>query len=205
MKKIIAFVLFVAMALPLVSCSDKNREYDRDEVIAAAKELIQKSEVLNEIYWGTGIGYDEDETRKNGFYYPASESELERLGVESIDSLKRKTLEVFTIGYAESIFSTALSSIGDEDTGILGYTRYFQYNDTVMVFSKFTPYLTDEVTYLYDTVDVKEARAEVVYVTVSANIKRGDLSQTREIEIGLIEQENGWRIDTPTYMVYRED
>ncbi len=204
MKRLISMLLvFAAVLLMLVSCSDGNRSYDEDEVAAAAELLIRKSEKLNEIYWGTGIGYSESDS--NGFYYSARADELQRLGIASIDDLKRQTLATFTIGYSESIFSTLLSPLGDEDTGIVGYTRYFQQNDKIMVFSKFEPLLTDEVSYLYDTVAVTHSEGETVYVEITVRIKRGDKLQERAISVGFVEEDGEWKIDTPTYATYREE
>ena len=53
MKKILYFICVVALLLSLISCDQvKNREYNEEEVLAAAKPLIKESIALNEIFWG---------------------------------------------------------------------------------------------------------------------------------------------------------
>ncbi len=201
MRRLLSLILAAALTLlALTSCSEPNRKYDAEEVAEAAEKLIKKSEKLNEIYWGTGIGWSDND--KNGYYYSARDDELERLGIKSVSDLKAQTLDTFSLGYSESIFYTLLSSLGDDDTGIVGYTRYFQDEDKLMVFSKYEPLLTDEVTYLYDTLKVTHSKGELVFVSVDARVRRGEAEQTRSLEIGFIEEVDGWKIDTPTYTVY---
>ena len=58
MKKILSLILISSLVIiSLFSCKEKNREYDREIVLAAARELIEDSKELNEIYWGKGISY----------------------------------------------------------------------------------------------------------------------------------------------------
>ena len=61
--------LLVLIAVIVVSCftlSGCDRSYDEDEVLSVAKELIEKSKTLNELYYGEGIAYIDDESRKDG-------------------------------------------------------------------------------------------------------------------------------------------
>ena len=95
------------------------------------------------------------------------------------------------------------SSYGDGDS-ILGYARYYQGFDTLMVYSKANALLTDTVEYLYDTLTVDGSLGEVVIVSISVTVTRGEKSQTQTITVDLIEEDAGWRINTPTYIVYNE-
>ncbi len=206
MKRVLSLALALLLTLPLIlfSCGEQNRKYDGEAVVEAAIELIKKSEDLNEIFWGRGIAYLENDADRNGYYYAADPDSLARFGIENISDLRIKTLATFSAGYADTIFNTVLSPLGDEDTGIVGYTRYFQSNDKIMVFSKYTALLNDDVTYLYDTLKATHSKGETVFVSLDVMIKRGEKEQKRTIEVGLIEEEGVWKIDTPTYAVYRE-
>jgi hypothetical protein len=65
--------------------------------------------------------------------------------------------------------------------------------------------LPDKVEYLYDTLTVTHSEGDVVYVKVDAKVtKDEEHEQIKEMTIGLIEEENGWRIDTSTYLKYND-
>lgn len=212
MKKIISLLTLFALLCSLISCGEKNREYDESEVKQAAEILISKSAALNQIFWGEGIGYISDSSYSVGYYYPADIFSLYNYGIETVDDLKEKTMEVFSFAYSQNIFSTVLSSLNDGD-GIYAYARYYQkYSDaeekvpeTIMVYSKALVLLKDEVRYNFDTMEVIGSKKETVYVTLTVDVVRGENTQTRALKVGLIEEEDGWRIDTPTYMSYVEN
>lgn len=202
MKRFLSILILSAMLLSLISCGEKNREYDESEVIYAAERLIRRSKILNEIYWGEGIRYYEDAAFANGKYYPADPEHLLELGFETVDGLKTITKNTFSASYSESIFESKLSSSREEE--YFGYARYYQGIDRIMVYSDAASFLNDEVKYLYDTLEAVGSRGEVVFVKLSVEISDGENTQTRELEVGLIEEEDGWKIDTPTYMSYQK-
>ena len=204
-------MLLLALSLSLlVSCGEL--EYDEAEVSAAAKELIPKTEEINNIYWGPGIGYTSDLSTSNGYYFEALITDLDKYGIKTIDDLKKKTEAVFSASYCENIFATKLNSVSDED-GVYSYARYYQkYSDanqtvpdTIMVYTKAIVLLSDGVEYLTDTLKVEYSDRERVYVTLDVKVTRGDESQIRSLTVGLVPGDNGWRIDTPTYISYDKD
>ena len=204
MKKILSLFLAVLLLFSLISCTkEKNRSYDKSEVEAAARDLIERSEILNEIFWGDGISYIEDDNYRNGQYYPADPLYLKRIDVESITDLIALTGSVFSLDYTESICeSTMASSVGNY--GMAVYVRYYQGEDHIMVYTACKPLLTDKVEYDLSSVTATGSKGERVYVNLSVNVTRDDTSQTREIKVALIEEENGWRIDSPTYVAFDE-
>ena len=74
-----------------------------------------------------------------------------------------------------------------------------------MVYSKALVLLKDEVSYNFDTLEVIGSKKEIVYVTLTVEVRRDENTQMRTLKVGLIEEDNGWRIDTPTYMSYVEN
>ncbi len=211
MKKIITIILVLSLVfslnLSLISC---DREYDENEVSVAAISLIEKSLFFNKIYWGEGIPYIP--SISTSLYCEADFIALSELGFYTVDELKKKTQEVFSKAYCEDIFSTSFSSIKDGEE-IQFYARYYQkYEDEfqtipicIMVYSRFENLLPDKVEYLYDTLTVTHSEGDVVYVKVEAKVTKDEEHvQTREMVIGLIEEENGWRIDTSTYLKYND-
>ena len=211
MKKIITLILVFSLILSLsLGLSSCDREYDENEVREAAVNLIEKSLFLNEIYWGEGIPYITSVS--TALYCEANFLALSELGFYTVDELKKQTEEVFSKKYCEDIFSTSFSSIKDGEE-IEFYARYYQkYEDefqtvpiSIMVYTRFENLLPDEVEYLYDTLTVTHSEKDVVYVKVQVKVtKDAEHSQIREMIIGLIEEENGWRIDTSTYLKYND-
>lgn len=203
MKKLFCVLLTLVLVFSSFSCGKRNRDYDEYEVKTAAENLIRKSKTLNDIYWGAGIGYYEDDNYANGYYYPADPTALFNLGFETVDELKERTAKVFSKQYCDVIFEGNFISEGEENQDIP--KRYYQSFDCIMVYSKATVFLTDKVTYLYDTFEVVGSRKDTVFVTISVRVERGEASQERVIEIGLVEEDGEWRIDTPTYVSYRQE
>ena len=210
MKKIISLLLISSLlTISLVSCAEKNREYDKEVVLAAARELIEDSKELNEIYWGKGISYVEDLNYSSGYYYMANPVDCKRYGFETIEELKEKTRGVFSSSYCDSIFNSLLTSnIGE--TSINSYARYYQHfadieclePDYIMVYSKARVYLDSEVEYLYDTMYDVGSVGQVVYVKLTANVSRDGKTQQRELKIGFIEENGRFMLHTPSYIQY---
>ena len=212
MKRLISLVLLIIMVstvcFSLFGCA-RNREYNAEEVISAAKELIKKSETLNYIYYGDGLPYVYDSSSADGVYFVADYYETARLGINDLDDLKEMTRAVFSASLSSSMINASTSSIYEGEQLLL-YSRYYQKYDPltnepidIMVYSKFNPFLTDDVVYDYDSIADVGSKGEVVYVTINAVATNKDgESQTNVLKIGLIEEKDGWRLDTPTYTSY---
>lgn len=209
-KKILSLVLFAVILLSSVFYTSCNRSYDEEEVIAAAKNLLKKAEKLNYIYYGDGIQYYDYEG-ENGHYRKANTAHLEELGFSTIDELKVITEETFSQEYSTLLYSTILSAVRDDVT-VVSMARYYQVYDEktnlpthIMVNSAFSPLMRDRVEYDYDSMRVSDVKKEKVFVTVDATVTgSGGESQHTEIIITLIEEDNGWRIDNPTYANYND-
>ena len=208
---IISILLVISsIVILIVKNTNKNREYDEQEVLAAAVSLIKKSEKLNELYYGKGILHTQDTSAANGYYYPADTSSLRKFGVSTIKDIENLTRECYTVSLSNNIISTKLSSVSDED-GILAYARYYQKYDTldtkkeecIMVYINSPVYLTDEIEYDYESLSVSGVKGEEVFVTIKVTVTNSEgKTQTKDLEISLLEEENGWRINSPTYVKY---
>ena len=203
MKRIISLVLLTVLLLLFVSCGEKNRSYDESEVKAAAENLILKSKQLNDIFWGAGIPYYEDDNYANGQYYPADPVYLNKLGVSTVDDILELTVEVFSKGYSVSIYGSIFSSMTGEN-GMVGYTRYYQGTECIMVYTKYKPLLCDDVEYITSDITVIGSKGETVIVRVPVKVTRDGIAQDNTIEVSLVEEEDGWRIDSPTYVAFIE-
>ena len=207
--KALLTTLVVIMSLFFSVSCEKNREYDESDVLYYSENLIKNSIILNEIYYGSGIPYTKDESLADGYYYPASSEYLSKIGIVNIEDIKELTRLCYTEAVSESIIKTKLSSIWS-DSGIISYARYYQkYNslddseECIMVYKDSPILLTDTVEYDYDSLYVSGVKGMEVFVKITVNITREDKkSQKREIEIGLLEESGGWRLNSPTYARY---
>lgn len=214
LKRVILLTLVVIIAVfSMVSCAEENREYDEEEVLSAAKALIEKSKVLNELYYGEGIAYTDDMNASNGIYFPADDFSVKNFGIETVEDIKTLTRECFTVSLSNIIIGTKLEVVADS-SGNQSYVRYYQKYDTldeskpecIMVNKNAEVLLKDKVTYDYSTLSVKGAEGQTVKVTVAVTVENpdGDV-QYKTLEIALLEEEGGWRIDSPTYTRYTND
>ncbi len=186
-----------------------NREYDKAEVEAAAIQLLEESKLLNEIYWGKGIPYEHDESHSSGSYYPANDIYLESIGIETIDDLKALTEKTYSKDMCTRIYTSILSSVYS-DTGAVSLARYEQvYNgdipDYIRVYTEAKCWFEDTVEY-HSEVEALYSEGDVVYVQILAIVTNPEGKvMNKNLTIGLIEEEDGWRLNTPTYVKYYEE
>ena len=207
----------------LVSChGDKgktDREYDEAEVCAAARVLIEKSKILNEIYYGAGIPYKEpiQEDAEIDVYMLADPAYLSALyedhGIKDIETLKEKTKEVFSKTGSASVISAFLQNTTGIN-GMAGYARYYMAKENVdlgtqaglMVRTNAKNYYenTASVEYIYDGMHVSAVDGE--YLTVSLKVKttgKDGTENTRDMTVKLIEEENGYRLSGSTVATHQ--
>ena len=211
--KIKAFLLIIIVILTLnftVSCT-KNREYDEAEVTLAAKELLKKSEKLNYIYYGYGIEYEMNESEANGAYYRADSLSLERLGIQTVADIENLTYETYTSALSQTVISTKLNGGSlDEESTVMNYARYYQKtnaldgsDECIMVYKLAEIYLTDETEYLYDTLRAVGSEGERVLIEVDVKVTNSEgKEQIQTLKFTLLEENNGWRINSPTYVKF---
>ena len=69
-----------------------------------------------------------------------------------------------------------------------------------MVYSKYEILLKDTVEYLYDTVRVADVEGQIIIVEIDVRATNSDGDvQEKKIKINLLEEKDGFRIDSPTY------
>ena len=204
-----ALILSFVMTLSLISCAEEeyNREYNSAEVEAAAEDLIERSLVLNDILYGKGIGYTEDES--TSIYKVADKESLEKFKIEHISDIEPRLRAVFSKAYVDTVYSSDIFTPLVEDEITKSYARYFEDEDeegkTVIYVNKsYNFVLKNSYEYIGR---VKAERSEGDFVIVSATVRAtrdGGISKDFKLEIKLIEESEGWRLASPTYKVYNE-
>ena len=209
MKRAFGLIFLLIMCCAIFTSCQNNRAYDEDEVLAEAARLVEKSEKINEIFYGAGIPYDKNDSYANGKYYPADSDYMAGCDFNTVEELEKNLRKVYSKELSDIIVSTKLSSIGD-DNGIVGFARYYQKYDSlekdkkpecIMVYSEAEVLLDCKVVYDYSSIKVLGSKEETVIIEISATVTNPDgESQQRTIKVNLIEEESGWRLDTPTYL-----
>ena len=222
-SKLLSLILCLCLFASLLSScggkgGEKDREYDEAEVCAAAKLLIEKSKILNEIYYGAGIPYKKPikENAKIDKYMLADPDYLAELnknyGIKDIETLKAKTKEVYSETGSASITSAFLgNTVGIN--GYAGYVRYYMAKENadlgtpggLMVNTQAKNYYenTVSVEYIYDGMRVSAVKGE--YLTVSLKVKttgKDGTADTRETTVKLIEEANGYRLSGSTVAMH---
>lgn len=211
--EIILALLCIITPIFMISCDEnENRDYNEAELFAAAEKLIEESKPLNDVFYGKGVEYDNLSAASYGNYKQALIFDLEGYGFHSLEELKTLTKKVFTKDYSENIFKTTLESIKDEDDNIRYFARYIEVGDEIgdtdgiiYVNTTYKSLFEGEIEYDYSTLRVVEVKGEKIVVSLKATITTADGKvQSTDKKITLIEEENGWRIDSPSYIVYNE-
>ena len=207
---ILSTIVVLSITFSLFSCGEKDREYVEEEVLSAAKTLIKNSERLNVIFWGEGIIGTDDKSLSNGVYYAADTASLAQLGVNTLEDVENLARATFTEAYSETAISTTFSSISDED-GIKILSRYYQkYSaaddsvpECIMVNTGSNFFLKDKCEYDYSTLAVDHVKGQSIFVKIAVKITNPD-GEFREdfCIVELIEEQNGFRINSPTYKSY---
>ena len=205
-RRVVALILLVVIALSaFTSC---NRSYDEEEVVAAAKELLQKAAILNSVYYGNGINSMPSEYQ-NGNYYEADALHLDKLGFDTLTELEAMTMQTFSVTYATSVINYYLKPAPEgENYRTVRYYQAYDLDDPtvpvrIMVYSKHVPIFDDRLTYHLDTVKAIGSTKNVVNMTVEATVE-SDLGVSKDIIIDftLYEEKLGWRISSTCFANY---
>ncbi len=183
------------MLLSLVSCTKAELIADT-EAQAILTELLPKAEEINDIIWGTGLpiepGQDEALKTVTAAQYRTVAKDAP---YQSTEELKTAIAEVYSDAFIENTVNyTCFEGADDalEDTEAQMYPRYKDNDAGVLIVD-----ITNPGFELTTEIDPASARV------VSAE---SDNKQTLEVETNngkiklvIVKQENGWRLDTPTY------
>ena len=207
-KVIASLLLAVILISSLLTFSSCNRKYDEEEVLAVASELVKAAEMLNIVYFGSGIEYFDSED-EIGYYRKANTQHLESLGFDTVEELKALTEKTFSDALCDTVYSTVLSSL-TTDTSIVTPARYYQAYDEqtgapthIMVYTLFTALFKSTVVYDYSTLRVDGSKKDKVYLYIDATVTNAEgEGQVTSIPFSIVEEEDGWRLSSVTYQNY---
>lgn len=218
MKKILSLTLALCClfaALPLVGCA----KIDTTDLLDAAPALIEASALVNTIFYGEGIPYDENGTPQ-GSFYPADAAWLEAHDLKTTADLSALTKSVFSQEYAAIILSSGISGFSAGDGGYV-YPRYssnqaenLRDEDETILVSTTSEFLTNPIgksTYHYDTLTLVATKRHYAVLSLSVTTttllpsdervegEENTTTTTVTMEIKFVKEGGEWRIDSPTY------
>ena len=211
-KTLLAVFLVVFSAF-LFSCKETEpeippREYVESEVIENAEALLIGSQDINCILWGVGI-LPNPEEENTGVYAECSVEEKERYGIQSVDDIRTLCQKIYSEAMCQTVENTILGTVRDENESIVSLVRYYDKTDSetqtvsLMVRTDFHVYFEKPVTYHTQTLKIKEVKGEVIYLTVDVTLyDEENLPHDKTLTFSVIEEADGWRLHSPTYMKY---
>ena len=190
----IALALVFAAVLPIsfVSCAAVPTE---DEAIEIIENLLPRTYLLNEIYFGKGLDYIDDGSE--GRYMPVSDDSP----YLTEEELRTATEAVFSSDYSEAIFDIYLTGYSDDDTGSIIYARYYEYGDRLYIDTEAEVLVSSERTYDLESVEITSISSRFIVFTAQSYLD-GTADEVIEITITSEKDDDGetiWRINSATY------
>lgn len=183
--KMMSLILIVIFTISIAGCTSKVSE---EEAKAIFNTIVKESYELNVIYFGEGLKpqIPEDE---NDLYVPVQGSENYTAKLPLVE----RTREIFSTDYASDIIKTAFEG----EIGAIGssaiYARYIEYDGYLSVRRNIKG--VEVAKYDYTTTEIIKISSRFIV----AKIKTNNLEKNEYVEITLINEEDGWRIDSATY------
>lgn len=180
--------MIAVLALSLFSCGKKP---DDGEVLAAFADLYQKSVTVNEHVFGKGIDYDGgyDTNALSSPYYVAVS---EQAPYKTKADFEKAVLEVYSKAYYETTLYQVI--FGSEETDSTRPPRYKEDKDGLKIDITQKGF---DITGRFDTASATVVKSSGSSATVKAAWSSGET--TKSVEIRLVNEGNGWRLDEPTY------
>lgn len=193
MRRLLPLLLLLALLpLSLLSCGGAAAE----EVLPAARALIEQSVAINDIMIGEGAPRDGEAFE--GYDY-VSEEWMEENGIHTVADLRAATLRVYTPEVADILFRKALTN---------GHEVLADYRDRpspgrglLILGEREGWYENVSLEYLYDTMQMTKSQKNSATVTIDVLVGRvGEEKQRRTLTLPLVRLSDGWRCDKLTYL-----
>lgn len=198
-NKFILMILAIALILTsFVGCA-KTEPIADEEAAAILTELVPKSEKINEMIWGEGLPIEEGQ---DGPLETVTAAQYRRVAenapYHSFAEMKAAIAEVYSDDFiAKTINYTAFEGAEDAldgNTSSKVYPRYYEEDGVLW---------TDITNKGFDlTTEIDPSSAKVVDANGNKQIvevKAIVAGEQMTLSLTIVEQESGWRLDTPTY------
>ncbi|MBP3436437.1 MAG: hypothetical protein J6K61_00820 [Clostridia bacterium] len=196
------FLLFASLFLSFTSC---QRETDQ-EVLAQAQALLPLSFLVNEMYLGEGIEWDE-EGKKIGSYYEAKASSLSHFGVTGLSDIRAKAEAVYSEGVCAQLYSIVLNPLL-VDGALVSPKRYYETEGEkegerlLMVATNYEPIGVGKNTYEDCRLVWCRGKEAEISVKLSVSYKEHPVQTEENATFRLIKENGVWKLDSITVKYY---
>ena len=197
--KILCLLLILATtATAFVGCA---RESD-EEFLAIAESLLQKSIAVNEICFGEGLAYGDEDGYVTSGYVEATRASREKYGINTVEEMKARIDEIYSIATCDYIDTVIFNPV-KQDNAFASYRRYFDAMDgeggvALMVKKDYEPTAYGKVT--YENLQIESHSRARATILVDIHVTDGENSRTYEgVSLDMRFEGDGWRFDTVTY------
>ena len=207
MKKILAFLLLTTLLLTLTSCGGSG--LSDAEISEIFRSLTEASYPLNDVYYGDGLPYREDEAAMKQLLGVSADSKTFRVSYmpvaedapySSEKQIREETEKVFSPAMCTYLFTLAFEGMttGDsENVETVSHTRYIEKDGVLTVRID----LADDAIPMGRTYDFEQITViadEPTRIKASfPSFMNGEKSV--DVRLTIVKTENGWRLDSPTY------
>lgn len=194
-RRIIASVLCVIISLTFIAgCGETKEVPTKEEVIEEAKVLLEAAVEVNRIFFWEGLPHKElpegaTDTGKS-LYLELTDEYMFLLESD----LMAKAEAVYTKQYCNDIKTVTFEGVKVTDDDAL-FARYVVEEGVMKINRDLSEEGLAERLPQLDTIQVVEYHAELAIVNLA--FKVGDTTEKQNVTMRL--EENGWRLDTPTY------
>lgn len=200
MKKLTT-IIFIFIVLSLTSC---GKPPEAAEIRPVAEALIEASYEINDIFFGEGlpaIERDSEFAIENHVYYMDEEGNYDYITEDCLyqttDQIKAAAEQVYSADYLTSIYETMFVGVADEHAGML-YARYLDTDEGLKKSNIHESMIEAKRIYDYDTMTIVEPSNDR-FVNVEFDTHLEGESEITRVRLTLVKEENGWRLDSPTY------
>lgn len=198
MKKPLAIVLLLSLLISLVGCGKASDE----ELISAAKPLIVKAQVLDELFSVKGIPVLEGNPTDT--YLRADAGELAAYGFSSYSQIRAYAASFYTEAMLRQFENTFVNSLSS-NSGIVRVAYCYDETDqkgnfiSLWVSAEGVNYKTDSVTYDFSTLKVEKKLRDAATLTLNATVtnENGE-SRAHQKTIRLVRELGEWKLDSNT-------
>ncbi len=186
-KRIIAIILLAVLCLTFIGCQINQNSKKAISAKTILNTLVYESYELNVIFYGEGLQYHEPEGDE--LYAQVLSSEK----YKTKSQLEEATAEIFSSDYTKSIINTAF--IGDQGgiSGTVNFARYIESYECLTARVDYKPIKIAE--YDFSTTVITKISSKFI----QGKIMTTNFDKNEYVEITLINEKNGWRIDSATY------
>lgn len=203
MKKLACLLACVSLVLSLTACGGSG--LSDAEIRDTVETLVEQSYVLNDVYYGDGLPYEDDEdlvaallgmsagSEINVNYMPVSAD----APFASEEEIREATAAVFSPEMCEILYEIAFTGVSTEDEEKVAFARYIQQEDVLTVRLDLGGTSLDVGrTYDFDNMTVLIDEVSRVRVEIPSFV---DGEKSVNVRMTVIKTADGWRLDSPTY------